>query len=266
MGTSSRKPHSTVTALIDADVLAYEAANGEQRVYDWGDGITSAAMGTLDQAVADVLNAVAQLKEKLHVDNVVLCLSWPGERWRNKVLPSYHFNRAGNKPVLVDPLRDVLVEKHGAVRRPTLEGDDILGIYATHPTLIKGEKIIVSIDKDLKQIPGTLYNPRHDEFTTIDLMAADYWHFRQTLTGDATDGYKGCPNIGPIKADRILADLDRFGEMPSEQAAWKAIVEAYEAKELTEADALVQARVARICRHTDYDYKRKEVILWQPQR
>jgi DNA polymerase-1 len=41
-------------------------------------------------------------------------------------------------------------------------------------------------------------------------------------------------------------------------------VEAYAKKNLTADDALVQARVARILRHTDYNFKTKEPILWTP--
>jgi DNA polymerase-1 len=42
------------------------------------------------------------------------------------------------------------------------------------------------------------------------------------------------------------------------------VVAAFESKGLTEEDALVQARVARICRASDYDFKTKEVKLWNP--
>jgi hypothetical protein len=33
---------------------------------------------------------------------------------------------------------------------------------------------------------------------------ADRFHMIQTLTGDVTDGYPGCPGIGPVKAEQIL--------------------------------------------------------------
>jgi hypothetical protein len=43
-------------------------------------------------------------------------------------------------------------EAYETFEREGLEGDDILGILATHPTLVRGEKIIVSIDKDQDNI------------------------------------------------------------------------------------------------------------------
>jgi DNA polymerase-1 len=216
-------------------------------------------MGTLEEGVAFVLKEAERLVEKLHADAYLLCLTHP-EQFRKKLLSTYKGNR-GVKPLLVDPIRDFLVENHGAVRRPGLEGDDVMGIYATHPKLLAGDKIIVSIDKDMRQIPGTLYNPGKDTFEIVDERQGDYLHFTQTLTGDPTDNYKGIPGVGPVTAAAILAEADS-GE-PAE--FWRLIVKAYEAKGLTEADALIQARVARICRHTDYNFKTKEPILWNPK-
>jgi DNA polymerase I len=249
-----RKQSTETTLLIDADVLAYQAANGEQRVTDWGDGVTSVAMGTLEQGVEDVLNAAEHLKEKLDADKYVLCLTH-SEQYRKKLLPTYKANR-GNKPILVDPIRDELVASHGGVRRPGLEGDDIMGIYATHRFLIPGKKIIVSIDKDMAQIPGTLYNPGRDTLVEVTREDADYLHMMQTLTGDPTDNYKGCIGVGPVKARKILDD----------GPAWPAIVAAYEERGQTAEDALIQARVAKILRATDFNFKTREPILWTPPK
>ena len=250
-----RKRATDTTLLIDGDVLAYNAANGEQRVTDWGEGVTSCAMGSLEDGIRDVLAACERYTEKLHADRFVICLTHPTQ-FRKALLPTYKANR-GEKPLLVDPIRDYLVEHHGAVRRPQLEGDDVMGIYATHASLIPGNKIIVSIDKDMRQIPGTLFMPHKDEFSKISPEEADYFHLLQTLTGDPTDNYKGCPGIGPVKGRAILAQ---------DGDPWDLIVAAYEAKGLTEADALVQARVARILRNTDFNFKTKEPILWTPSQ
>jgi DNA polymerase-1 len=258
----ARSTKHPVTLLIDADVLAYNAANNEQRVTDWGDGVVSVVMGELEQGVQRVLDTAEHYRRELKADKYVLCLTHPVQ-FRKQMLATYKGNRSV-KPVLVDPIRDMLVEKHKGVRRPLLEGDDVMGIYATHPSLIPGKKIIVSIDKDMAQIPGTLFNPGKQTLVDISTRDADYLHMMQTLTGDPTDNYKGCPGIGPVKAEAIL-----FGVSPPWghiSEVWPAVVAAYEAKELTEDDALLQARMARILRWTDYDFKRKEPILWEPAR
>ena len=85
-----------------------------------------------------------------------------------------------------------------------LEADDMLGIKATRD---KG-CIIVSEDKDLKTIPAKVFNPAKDtEPHDISEQEADYNFMFQTLTGDKTDNYSGCPSVGPKTAEKILAVL-----------------------------------------------------------
>ena len=45
---------------------------------------------------------------------------------------------------------------------------------------------------------------------------------------------------------------------------WSAVVSTFEAKGLTHADALLQARLARILRREDYDRETGEITLWTP--
>ena len=78
----------------------------------------------------------------------------------------------------------------------------------------------------------------------------------QTLTGDPADNYKGLQGVGKVNAEKIINKDMTYQEM------WQAVLSAYREKGFTEKDALIQARVARILRHYDYDYKRKSVIYW----
>ena len=135
-----------------------------------------------------------------------------------------------------------------------LEGDDVLGLLAGD-SKIKGGTIIVSIDKDLKTIPGFHYNPmrREEGVIEVTMAQANYNHLLQTLTGDAVDGYSGCPGIGPKKAEKVL-----------ENPSWESVVSAYNKAGIEEEDALIQARVARILRYGEYDKVKKEPILWNP--
>ena len=64
------------------------------------------------------------------------------------------------------------------------------------------------------------------------------------------------PGIGPKKANNLLE-----GQKPADY--WGIIVQAYKAVGLTEEDALVQARVARILRCEDYE--KGGVKLWNPK-
>jgi DNA polymerase-1 len=132
---------------------------------------------------------------------------------------------------------------------PTLEADDAMGIYATqHPG-----NIIVSPDKDMKQIPGKLYNM--SETTLVDAEEGLKWHYLQTLAGDQTDGYSGVPGIG-LKRAADLFEKNGYN--------WKTIVDAFAEKDLGEEVALMNARLAKILTNKEYDFTEQRPILWSP--
>ena len=81
----------------------------------------------------------------------------------------------------------------------------------------------------------------------------------QTLTGDQVDNIKGCPTVGEVKARRILAP-----HMHSYKEMWEAVVDTFKKNGLSEKVALMEARMARILRASDYDFKTKKPILWSP--
>ena len=142
-----------------------------------------------------------------------------------------------------------LKTEYKVIVMPELEADDAMGIFSTqYPG-----NLIISPDKDMKQIPGKLYNL--DETFTISPEQGAAWHLSQTLSGDSTDGYSGVPGIGVKRAETLFK---------KEGYSWKTVVKAYEDKGLTEQDALVNARLARILTVDDYDSKRKLAKLWTP--
>ena len=186
-----------------------------------------------------------------------MALSSESKCFRYDVLPSYKHNRANiARPILRSELNHYVKGAYSCKQKPNIEGDDVLGILATQ---FPGEYIVCSLDKDLNQIPGWHYNWGKDfPVYYVTPEEGDLFFYRQTLTGDTQDGYKGCPKIGKQKALKLLPQ----GE--SQSTYWDIVVEQYELKGLTEADALQQARCARILRNTDWDFNAKEVILWTP--
>lgn len=253
--------------LIDADVVAYVAASSCEVATHWGDGYWTWHVDE-NEVKAKVKDQIDDMMASLDGDEYKLCLTDSLGNFRKSVLATYKGNRSNiKKPLVLMRIKEWMIEELDAYFRPGLEGDDCMGILATMKgaTLSSHERVIVSIDKDMKTVPGLFCrNVSTGEITNVSEAEADYWHLYQTLTGDATDGYAGCPGIGPVAAEKLLgpvsdaANLDLFG-------TWGRIVEAFEKKGLTEADALTQARVARILRASDYDFKKKEPILWRPQ-
>lgn len=254
---------SKPTLLIDADLLVYKFAFGHQETFVWSEYVSSTHT-ELDAAIIGLDAMVEDIAGEFDWAKVVMALSDPERNFRQEIYPGYKSNRKPeDRPLLWEGLRDYITG--GAYKwyqKPGLEGDDVLGILATHPSLIRGDKVIVSTDKDMKTVPGHHYNLDTKSHMNISEEEADYWHLFQTLTGDVVDQYPGCPTIGAVRAKAILegATLGYWNSF----MAWRGVVAAFEKRGLTKADALVQARLARILRATDYDFDRKEPILWMP--
>lgn len=257
-------------ALIDADILIYQAAAASEQAINWGEEMWTLHVFEPD-AIAAFETTLRSILEKVEAKGYLLLFS-DKDNWRKDVLPTYKGNRLTvRKPMLLKFLKEYAYEKHTCISIPTLEGDDVIGIYATHKGKLDPvhDYIICSLDKDFKTIPGKHYNFGRDEFFEINPHQADYWHMVQTLTGDATDGYAGCPGIGPKTAEKILkAALDEGTPWANPEQLrkiyWEHVVKAYEKAGFGEEEALTQARVARILRAEDYDDVAKKVILWKP--
>ena len=257
------KAKTELTALVDGDVFIFRAALAAERPIEWDDRIWTlhADMG---EALRHFDNMMDIVLERTGASSIIVALS-DRQNFRREILPSYKHNRKDKRPPLLrQPLKEIVQEKYRCYMRPLLEGDDVLGILATSETVTRGDKIVVSIDKDMKTLPCTYYNYDDDTSVTYTEDEADYNHLLQTLAGDAADGYAGCPGIGIKRAEKLFegywpeAGLDR-------NAAWRLIVGAFEKAGLDEGCALTQARVARICRYTDYDFKAGRPILWTPK-
>lgn len=192
-----------------------------------------------------------------------LCFSSP-PNFRFTVDPTYKNNRANSrKPLCYAELLEQVQVDFKCKSFPGLEADDVMGIFATAPG--KQQKIIISQDKDMQTIPTAVW--RQGDLVHVSESEADYYHLFQTLVGDTSDGYKGCPGIGKVKAEKMLKDTALWGEDNATfdvGTAWRVVVMTYEKAGLTEADALTQARLARILRWQDWDNDKKEPILWTP--
>jgi DNA polymerase-1 len=240
--------------LLDADAIAYVLAAAIEKPVEWEEGYFTWSVN-YEEVCSGVVAKVDSLITEFDADEARLCVSDPEFNFRHDILPSYKSNRSGTKrPLTLAKVKEWIINERDGVVQPGLEADDVMGILSTYGG--RHEKIIVSEDKDMRTIPGLLIQRGHIE--RISEAEADYNHLYQTLVGDAVDGYSGCPRIGAVKAAKLL---DREASV---EANWEAVVGAFEKAGMTEEDALIQARVARILRAEDYDFKKKEPKLWTP--
>lgn len=243
--------------LVDGDIVVYRAAFGVEKAHDFGDGewASSADLGDAQERFSEIVGGLISACRKAGEVTVVLT---GDTNFRRDLSETYKLQRSKvRRPILLKPLRKWLIEgssKHRVKVVEGLEADDVLGIMAT----LDPNTIVASLDKDLLQIPGRHIDIVSLKKSVVTLEQGDRLHMRQTLTGDVTDNYPGCPGVGPKSADKLLDEAKAH--------PWPDIVKAYAKKGLTEDDALLQARLARILRAEDYDFKNKQVRLWLPPK
>jgi len=281
--------------LIDGDVFAFIAAAAVQK--NMQDALGNwRSFADPNEGELEVERLIARHREKLKkpgsraADTIVL--SDPDANWRWDVVRSYKDNRVtaygelSHRPMLLGHLKDYLRQRYGAFHHSRLEADDTISIIATSENALgakDGGFCIVGRDKDFKSIPGWLYTYKTDAPIHITLADADRWHYAQSLAGDVTDGFHGCPGIGIKRAQQILDEGCKF--VPQEgiltkgpnkgqktikwfkepcDDPWQIIVSCYERAGLSEDDALTNARLAHLLRHGEYNFTNHEVTLWLP--
>jgi DNA polymerase-1 len=276
----------TKLLLIDGDEMLFKASAaveheskfntvlGEQ---DWSEPPIHVLFSHPGRAREVLDEMLERYFERFETRNHFLCFSTPADfrfgldvqpNFRFDVDPTYKNNRQNSrKPMCYAQLRMDVEKDYTCKNFIGLEADDVMGILATMPG--KGQRIIISQDKDMQTIPTQVW--RKGDLVTVTEAEADYFHMYQTLTGDITDGYKGCPGIGKVKAEKLLKDAKAPGDTPekgehweTEGKLWPRVVHAYKKAGLTEEDALRQARLARILRWEDWDNEKKQPILWTP--
>lgn len=244
------------TLLLDADIIAFRLAARHELVTAFGK-----VVDPLEAALMATEEYIDDLAKQLRANAVIVCLSCREHNFRLDVKSDYKGKRVHEgRPDHLTAVKEHMEDRYETFLRYGLEADDIMGILHTHPRLVSGETIIVSEDKDMRTVPGLLYAPHRPELGVIDVtpLQAAQFHMWQTICGDKSDDYTGAPGVG-AKSVWAEAVLEEDGD-----ELWDTVLAAYGSVGLTEYHALQQARLAKILTHEWYDFKSKEVILWEP--
>ena len=234
--------------LCDADFIVYKCCAAAESEIDFGDDVI-VVTSTFKDAYSCVKRELNKIANKFgSFDEMILFFS-DSKNFRKDIQADYKGHRNRKKPCGYRRVINKLSEEYSVFKMPTLEADDAMGIYATqYPG-----NIIVSPDKDMKQIPGMLWN--FDESFTITKEEGAKWHLIQSMAGDNTDGYAGVPGIGVKRATSLFEEKGY---------SWKTVVDAFKEKDLSEEVALTNARLARILTNEDYDFEKSKPIPWNP--
>ena len=236
--------------LIDSDFLAYKAAQACEIGIDFGEDVII-AQSQFSEVLKVFHNELNKVTKAMMEDNFILYFS-STKNFRKKIYPDYKGHRMKRKPLGYKRLVNYCRENHNFKLIEGLEADDTIGIEATR--FADPNNIIVSPDKDMRQIPSTLWDMK-DDVVEITKDDGDRWHLIQSLSGDPTDGYSGCPGIGVKRASELL---------DKNENKWEAVCKAYRDRGLSDDDALLNARLAKILQKEDFDHDRNQPILWTP--
>ncbi len=227
----------TKHVLIDADPLAYRAvfsANGDT---------IGGVIEKVDQLFTHIIEGVT---ERFGNNLTYKAYLTGSTNFRKEVAKDYKANRVGEKPALLGFARNYINDNYDTIISEGEEADDSIAIAATS---LYPDAIIVSIDKDFRQVPCLLFNPSKDEWLEIDEWSGLLSFYTQLLVGDRVDNIKGVWKVGPAKAKVILNGATTETEL------WKRCLEAYEG----DCDrAVMNGRLLWLRRH--------ENQMWEPPK
>lgn len=221
--------------LIDADTLAYRA------VFSKGGDTLAGCSEKLEELVSNILVTM----QYEYGNKFVYALYLTGDNnFRKDISPDYKAQRPKERPALLGFAKGYLEETYTTYVAEGEEADDAIAIVATanYP-----DAVIVSVDKDFRQVPCTLYNPVKQTWEEIDNWKGLSFFYEQMLVGDVADNIKGVYKVGPVKAKKMLS------EATTERELWEIVLDAYEG----DYDrAVMNGRLLWLRRHVNQ--------VWQP--
>lgn len=234
---------------FDSAVEAREATKGyaPDEVIQW----TRKTIEPVQNALFLVKNAVDKVVEKYAPDHLEIYLTPPIGNFREQIAKTlkYKGNRdAQQKPKHFKEIVKYLIEEHGALYADGMEADDALGIR----NAVLDDAIMVSVDKDLDQLPGLHYNWVKDEEYRISKKEGTINFYSQVLSGDATDNIQGLTGVGPVTARKMLAAC------ASSRDCWEVVLGAYRGEfgDRGEERAVENAQLCWV--------RRKDGEVWTP--
>tara|TARA_R100000541_G_scaffold52324_1_gene60024 strand:+ start:749 stop:1492 length:744 start_codon:yes stop_codon:yes gene_type:complete len=197
-----------IIGLIDGDVLIYRSIHKSEK-----DNIKP------NDAFDSVMK---QIKIDTACDEYKLHVSGKGN-FRREIEQPYtvYKGQRKEKPPQFRELKEYVIETYKPTMHDGLEADDTISIEATKYIKINQLYMLITIDKDLKNIGGLFYNLMHNNLIAVSKKEAIEFFHAQLLTGDSVDNIPGIEGIGKVKAANILKDKTIKEQFESVIAAYK---------------------------------------------
>lgn len=193
--------------LLDADSIVYIIGyNNREHIED------PSADTVVRQATGDMVKTMLTM---VHAESYIGVFS-PSKTFRNEVYKYAPYKGTRNREIKdwkerFEPvIKDYLTNEWGFITIPDMEADDILCVCAERYSELERNWIILSPDKDLRQIAGLHYDYKKEGAIPYRVTEEEahklFWI--SMLTGDNSDNVCGIPGIGPVKAEAMLKDCD----------------------------------------------------------
>lgn len=211
-------------ALVDADLIAYRCS----------------ASANNDPVEIAISRADGLMERLLYETNAVSYKAFltGSNNFRKTLYPEYKANRTQEPPRWLQYCREHLVVKWQAKVTDGIEADDALGI---EQTLHDNGSIIISLDKDLLQVPGWHYSweiqgtsttgkqwvkPAVEQF--ISPLQGLRKFYGQIITGDAADNVPAFDGKMRTSLPKFVAKLlEPLEEMTTEEEMYDYVSTVY---------------------------------------
>lgn len=270
-------PNKPVHGLFDLDTWCYDIAFSVEHAEegDLGERYCGVLVEHRFNTILKTLN-IKTFEGYLTGDN----------NFRDQVatIAPYKGNRNQPRPKHYQYIRDYLVRNHRAMIIDGLEADDMLAI---RQTMLGDKSVIISRDKDLRQVQGWHYGYKsglQPEFklkyftalgelelkkkvrenngkkiTTSKLTGGGaMFLYAQSIMGDVTDNIKGLKGCGDAKAYEVLKDCQTIRELRKETE--QLYVDRY--KDEDAGLAAFRENMDLVFMVRDYDFKEQTFKKW----
>jgi 5'-3' exonuclease len=184
--------------LVDADSLVWSSCyRQKESIQDDGFNTLEDAKLKFDEVFMKIINTI---ETSYDIDKVITFNDAKGN-FRKEVSKSYKANRINaDKPPVLNELHQYVKEQYNSIQGQGVETDDIVATYwkTLSTTFGRNEVLIVSIDKDYKQLPCIIYDYHYKKQCYYDISEQEARRnfYEQMIMGDTADNVNYCKGYG----------------------------------------------------------------------
>ena len=185
--------------LFDADSLVYSSCCNVETIEE--------AIGKFDEVFMSIAN---RLEDNYDVKEYIFFNNSRGN-FRKVLDKNYKANRLNVElPPLLNEMHELVTVLYDSKKTYGMETDDIVAKYwyKLSNEFGRDNVLIISIDKDYKQLPALIYNYHYKHRCIYDISKSQalYNFYEQMIIGDGADNVNYCKGYGKVYASKIFND------------------------------------------------------------